>query len=142
MDFIFDNNYIFLAGIVALVAILYFASKEPSFNPQPVERPPQIKADMTLEELKPYNGEEKPNVLVAVKGIIYDVSSSDFYKKGAAYSVFAGHDASINLAQMSHSEDLLNKWGSYTLDDDQTGILNDWELTFREKYPVVGMVIV
>lgn len=103
MDFSFDNNYIFIAGIIALLLILYLANREPSFNPQPDNRPPQIKADMTLEELKPYNGEDKPNVLVAVKGIIYDVSSSDFYKKGAAYSDFAGHDASINLAHMSHS---------------------------------------
>lgn len=51
--------------------------------------------------------------------MIYDVSYSDFYKKGAAYSLFAGHDASINMAKMSHDEEMLNKWGNYTLDKDE-----------------------
>ena len=58
--------------------------------------------------------------MVALKGNIYDVTSSDFYRKGAAYSLFAGHDASINLANMSHDESQLNKWGKITLDKEKT----------------------
>jgi hypothetical protein len=52
---------------------------------------------------------------LAIKGIIYDVSSSDFYSKDGAYSVFSGHDASINLAKMSHDKSFLNKYGQYKL---------------------------
>lgn len=35
-----------------------------------------IKRDMTLAELKPFNGETNEIVLVALKGTIFDVSSS------------------------------------------------------------------
>ena len=47
---------------------------------------------------------------MALRGVIYDVSNSDFYSKEGAYSVFSGADASINLAKMSHDKDLLNKY--------------------------------
>jgi len=41
--------------------------------------------------------------LIALKGVIYDVSAaSDFYGVGAGYHTFVGHDASVNLAKMSH----------------------------------------
>jgi predicted heme/steroid binding protein len=56
--------------------------------------------------------------LLALKGIIYDVSSSDFYSKGGAYSVFSGHDASVNLAKMSHDAQYLDKYETYKLDSD------------------------
>lgn len=135
-----DIGYFYVIGVVIIVIFFYFATKEPSFNPQPPKDEDKISGDLTLEELKQYNGETKPQVFVAVKGIIYDVSSSDFYRKGAAYGVFAGHDASINLGNMSHDEKLLNKWPEHTLDEDKTQILNDWVSRFQEKYRVVGNV--
>jgi len=75
---------------------------------------------------------------LALKGIIYDVSNSDFYSKGGAYSVFSGHDASVNLAKMSHDKSFLNKFWSYQLDRDEENVLNDWVSRFEVKYPVVG----
>lgn len=65
-----------------------------------------------------------------MKGIIYDVSNSDFYSKGGAYSVFSGHDASVNLAKMSHDKSFLNKFWSYKLDRDEENVLNDWVSRF------------
>lgn len=134
-----DIGYVFI-GFVIVSAIVFFMVKSKYAPPRP-SAPKGIKKDMNYEELKHFTGEERENVLVALKGIIYDVSASDFYRKGAAYAVFAGHDASINLALMSHDEKYLNKWGSFTLDEKQTEILNDWESKFRDKYPVVGIVI-
>lgn len=84
---------------------------------------------MTLEELRKY-GPENERVLLALKGIIYDVSNSDFYSKGGAYSVFSGHDASVNLAKMSHDKSFLNKFWSYKLDRDEENVLNDWVSRF------------
>ena len=134
-----DIGYVFIGFVLVSVVVLYFVKAK--YAPSRPKAPQTFKKDMSYEELKPFTGEDGKNVLVALKGIIYDVSVSDFYRKGAAYAVFAGHDASINLALMSHEEKYLNKWGSFTLDEKQTEILNDWEGKFREKYPVVGLVI-
>jgi hypothetical protein len=65
----------------------------------------------------------------------------DFYRKNGPYDVFAGHDASINLSKMSHDKSLLNKWGTYTINEDETKVLNDWEIQFQGKYRKVGIVI-
>jgi len=59
--------------------------------------------EMTKEELKQYNGhEENKPIYIAVKGVIFDVSNSEFYKPGAPYNALAGNDASVALAKMSH----------------------------------------
>jgi predicted heme/steroid binding protein len=52
---------------------------------------------------------------MALKGVIYDVSESWFYRKKGPYGKFAGHDASINLAKMSHDDNMLDQWGKMTL---------------------------
>lgn len=57
-------------------------------------------------------------MLLALRGVIYDVSGSDFYSKDGAYSVFSGNDASVNLAKMSHDKELLNKYWTYKLNRD------------------------
>lgn len=80
-------------------------------------------------------------VYVALKGVIYDVSSSDFYGVGGGYHQFAGYDASVNLAKMSHDDQFLNKYGEITLDKEETNVLNDWVLRFDAKYLKVGNVI-
>ena len=59
-------------------------------------------------------------MFVALKGVIYDVSSSDFYSVGGGYHHFAGHDASINLAKMAHDDQYLNKYGEIGLDKEET----------------------
>ena len=48
MDFSFDNNYIYIVGIVVVVVILYLANREPSFNPQATHIPPAMKGDFTF----------------------------------------------------------------------------------------------
>jgi hypothetical protein len=35
----------------------------------------------------------------------------EFYRKPSGYAVFAGYDASVNMARMSHEPELLNKFG-------------------------------
>lgn len=90
----------------------------------------KISGDFTLEELKQYDGVTKPQVFLAAKGKIYDVTHSQFYKKDGPYGVFSGHDASINLSKMSHDENLLNKWGNYTMNEDEEKILDDWVKRF------------
>lgn len=112
----FDIGYTYFLVIGVVLVVLYFLTREPKFNPEP--EPEKIVGDFTLEQLKEYDGQKKPQVFLAAKGIIYDVTNSSFYQKDGAYSVFAAHDASVNLSKMSHDENLLNKWGSYTLTED------------------------
>ena len=41
--------------------------------------------------MRKYDGEQSNKVYVALKGMVYDMTGSDFYKPGAAYHLFAGH---------------------------------------------------
>lgn len=88
-----------------------------------------------------YNGANDQKAYVAVKGEIYDVSSSPFYKPGQAYHVFTGHDASINLAKMTHDEQLLDKYGEIQLDNEEDTALNEWKVRFEQKYPKIGKIV-
>jgi predicted heme/steroid binding protein len=133
--------YLWVIGIVVLgVAFIKYSQK--SVLPEPPQRKllEPMKKNLTLEQLKEY-GPENERVLLALRGIIYDVSNSDFYSRNGAYSMFSGHDASINLAKMSHDKEVLNKYWSYKLDRDEESVLNDWVSRFEMKYPVVGEVI-
>ena len=83
---------------------------------------------------------KKPQCFLAIKNVIYDVTGSPFYSKDGAYGVFAAHDASVNLAKMSHDEKFLNTWPNFTLDADETETLNDWAAKFEAKYRKVGNI--
>lgn len=136
--FDFDIEYIYAFAVVVIIAILYFLTREPKFNPPPeVEK---IVGDFTLDQLKKYDGVQKEQVFLAAKGIIYDVTNTTFYRKDGPYGLFAGHDASVNLSKMSHDETLLNQWGKYTLTEEQQEILDDWVQKFDVKYRKVGVV--
>lgn len=111
---------------------------EESQKPLP---PPVLLGEVTVEELKQYDGSDpdKP-LLMAIKGQIYDVSQSRmFYGPGGPYALFAGKDASRALAKMSFDDKDLN--------GDLTGLgvfeleaLRDWEYKFMSKYVKVGTV--
>lgn len=127
-------------AIIGVLFLVYQANKEPSFNPAP-PKPRPAPTNLTYEQLRKFDGVASPNVYVALKGIIYDVSSSDFYGVGGGYHQFAGHDASINLAKMSHDDNFLNKYGAITLDKEETSVLNDWVIRFETKYHKVGEIV-
>ncbi len=127
-------------AILGILFLVYQANKEPSFNPPP-PRPKPAPLNLTYQELRKFDGVSDPKVYVALKGNIYDVSSSDFYGVGGGYHQFAGYDASVNLAKMSHDDQFLNKYGDITLDKEETGVLNDWVMHFENKYHKVGEVI-
>ena len=57
----------------------------------------------TPEELSQYKLGSK--VYVAICDLIYDVSTSEAYRPGSSYAVFAGRDASVPLAKMNFNEE-------------------------------------
>lgn len=115
--------------------------------PQPQPQPPTIQepvqlGDVTEEELRAYDGSD-PNkpLLMAIKGKIYDVSSSRmFYGPGGPYAFFAGREASRALALMSFDPRDLN--GNLEgLSEPELEVLQDWEYKFMEKYVKVGQLV-
>jgi predicted heme/steroid binding protein len=56
------------------------------------------------------NGSDKPEIWVALKGVIYDVSTSRLWKKGMHYEHLAGQDLTDELADAPHTETVFEKF--------------------------------
>jgi predicted heme/steroid binding protein len=56
------------------------------------------------------NGSDKPEIWVALNGLIYDVSSSRLWKKGMHYEHLAGQDLSAELKDAPHTETVFEKF--------------------------------
>ncbi len=93
---------------------------------------------MTYAELAKYNGESSDKVYFSLKGVVFDVSGSDFYKPGGPYHYLAGHEASVALAKMSKEVEYVDnekyKWDE-CLDENEKSILDNWYSKISEKYP-------
>ncbi|XP_036200217.1 neudesin isoform X2 [Myotis myotis] len=71
-------------------------------TPRPAERGPPVRL-FTEEELAHYGGEEEDQpIYMAVKGVVFDVTSGkEFYGRGAPYNALAGKDSTRGVAKMS-----------------------------------------
>jgi len=114
----------------------------------PIERAPVKFRTFTPTTLLPHNGKDRPEVFLAVKGKVFDVSSGrNFYGPGGPYENFAGRDASRGLASGSFDEGVLTKDLEGPLDDlqglnvDEREALEGWEERFDMKYPIVGKLV-
>jgi predicted heme/steroid binding protein len=50
------------------------------------------------------NGQDKPEIWIAFKGLIYDVSASRLWRNGKHYEHWAGQDLTPELADAPHDE--------------------------------------
>ena len=66
--------------------------------------------DITKKQLALRNGHDKPEVWVAFKGLIYDVSSSRLWRKGTHYTHWAGQDLTEEIGDAPHTEHVLSKF--------------------------------
>eukprot|EP00466_Bigelowiella_natans_P007776 jgi/Bigna1/86955/estExt_fgenesh1_pg.C_150162 len=95
--------------------------------------------DYTRKELTYFDGTNGKPIFIALKGIIYDVSSkAKFYGPGAMYGLFAGRDASRGLGKMSMDQQDVDdpRMDDFTEKDAES--LQKWVQRFESKYPVVG----
>ncbi|WKX98874.1 hypothetical protein Q1695_014056 [Nippostrongylus brasiliensis] len=104
--------------------------------------PPLPKQDMTLEELRKYDGVQDEHILFALNGTIYDVTrGSSFYDPSGPYGALAGRDATRALSTMN-VKNLRDEWDDLeglTADEKETA--KEWEASFKYKYPTVGRLI-
>ncbi len=79
-----------------------------------------------MQELKQYtrsqlalrNGQDKPDIWVAYKGLIYEVNRSRLWRNGKHYEHWAGQDLTAEMNDAPHNENVFDKF-------DVIGILID-----------------
>lgn len=64
----------------------------------------------TKQQLALRNGQDKPQIWVAFKGIIYDVTESRLWKNGKHYEHWAGQDLTAELADAPHTNAVFEKF--------------------------------
>lgn len=56
------------------------------------------------------NGHDKPNIWVAYKGMIYDVTESRLWRDGKHYEHWAGQDLTEELKDAPHTSSVFQKF--------------------------------
>lgn len=64
----------------------------------------------TKQQLALRNGQDKPEIWVAYKGEIYDVSESKLWKNGKHYEHWAGQDLTDELPDAPHTAEVFRKF--------------------------------
>ncbi|XP_024606642.1 neudesin [Neophocaena asiaeorientalis asiaeorientalis] len=92
------------------------------------------------EELARYGGEEEDQpIYMAVKGVVFDVTSGkEFYGRGAPYNALTGKDSTRGVAKMSlDPADLTHDTTGLTSEELES--LDDvFTKVYKAKYPIVG----
>lgn len=65
---------------------------------------------ITRAQLALRNGQDKPEVWVAFKGLVYDVTSSRLWRNGKHYEHWAGQDLTDELKDAPHTDKVFDKF--------------------------------
>ncbi|KAH9943578.1 cytochrome b5 [Amylocystis lapponica] len=101
----------------------------------------------TAKTLEPFNGENGKRILLAIKGVVYDVTAGrNFYGPNGMYANFAGRDASRGMAKQSFDTEMLTPIDQPLdkLDDlapDEIENMKGWMEHFSNKYIVCGRLV-
>lgn len=66
--------------------------------------------EYTKNQLALRNGQDKPEVWIAYKGLIYDVTRSRLWMRGKHYEHWAGQDLTPELKDAPHTETVFDKF--------------------------------
>ncbi|GHM99935.1 hypothetical protein WSM22_14250 [Cytophagales bacterium WSM2-2] len=66
--------------------------------------------EYTKAQLALRNGQDKPQVWICYRGLIYDVTSSRLWKTGTHYEHWAGQDLTDELKDAPHTEIVFEKF--------------------------------
>lgn len=64
----------------------------------------------TKSQLALRNGQDKPEIWVALKGVIYDVTDSRLWSNGKHYEHWAGQDLTDELKDAPHTDAVFGKF--------------------------------
>ena len=64
----------------------------------------------TVQQLALRNGQDREEVWVAYKNMIYDVSKSKLWRDGKHYEHWAGQDLTDELEEAPHNENVFDKF--------------------------------
>ena len=64
----------------------------------------------TRRHLALRNGQDKPEVWIAYRGFIYDVSASRLWKNGKHYEHWAWQDLTEEMGEAPHTEQVVEKF--------------------------------
>jgi predicted heme/steroid binding protein len=64
----------------------------------------------TKQQLARRNGQDKPEIWVALNGLIYDVTESRMWRNGKHYEHWAGQDLTDELKDAPHTETVFSKF--------------------------------
>ena len=67
-------------------------------------------SNYTNAQLALRNGQDLPEVWVAYRGLIYDVTSSRLWRKGQHYEHWAGQDLTQELPEAPHTDSVFDKF--------------------------------
>lgn len=56
------------------------------------------------------NGQDKPQVWIAYKGVVYDVSGSRLWREGKHYEHWAGQDLTHELPDAPHTDEVFARF--------------------------------
>jgi predicted heme/steroid binding protein len=62
------------------------------------------------QQLALRNGQDKPEIWVAYKGVIYDVTKSRLWRNGKHYEHWAGQDLTDELKDAPHTHTVFDKF--------------------------------
>lgn len=133
---------LFLGVILAVILLAKFRVDPP--RPKIIKRDPLPIRDYTLEQLREFNGVGDKPILIALKGVVYDVTSSaDFYGPEGSYHCFAGRDASRAMAKFTFDEKELSNSDLSDLTSYEKNTLEEWieKYEYYKSYPKVGKLI-
>jgi predicted heme/steroid binding protein len=65
---------------------------------------------ITRAQLALRNGQDKPEIWIALHGIVYDVTSSRLWRNGKHYEHWAGQDLTDELKDAPHNANVFDKF--------------------------------
>jgi len=138
------TNLILTLICIYLIYKIFFQTQETTYTGEVKKYPPPLpKHDMTVAELRQYDGKgEDGRICVAINRKIFDVSKGDrFYGPNKSYSPLAGRDATRALG-LFEIDLVKDQWDDYeNITQEQWNTIHEWEQQFNDRYEFVGNLV-